>query len=232
VQARSTRKLDPVGGGRRFLFLAPHGRTTLLGTWYCVPDCREARVEVERGARVLIDEFNEACPGLTLSPADVVRHQWGWLPLKAGVEPGRPDALAERARVLDHGRTGGIRYLYSMEGVKYTTARRVAQQAIDQIFEGLGRKSPPCLTSTTPLDTGRWPDVSYAIREEMAIKLADIVFRRTTLGELPGPDRAAVEAAARMAEVELGWSAGQVEAEIEDVIRQTGIPGAAVEAVG
>src|SRR3954470_125919 len=232
VQGRSGLERDPVGGGRRFLFLAPQGRTTVLGTWYSVPDRRgDVRGEVERGARLLLDELNEACPTLGVSSTDVVRHQWGWLPLKAGVEPGRPDALADRPRVLDHGREG-VRGLFSMEGVKYTTARRVAERAVDRIFDGLGRQSPPCLTSTVPLDSGGQPDVSHAIREEMAIKLADIVFRRTTLGEAPGPDRAAVEAAARTAGIELGWSATRQEAEIEDVMRQSGMPGATVEAVG
>ena len=232
VQAHSSRERDPVGGGRRFLFLAPQGRITLLGTWYSLPAAgAEVRLEVERGARLLLEELNEACPGLALRTTDVVRHQWGWLPLKAGIEPGRPDALTERFRVLDHGR-GGIRHLFSMEGVKYTTARRVAERAIDGIFETLGRRSPACLTSTLPLDTGGQPDVAQAIREEMAIKLSDVVFRRTTLGEAPGPDRAAVETAARIAAVELGWSAVREEAEIEDVMRQTGMPGTAVEAVG
>jgi glycerol-3-phosphate dehydrogenase len=232
VRAHSSRERDPVGGGRRFLFLAPHGRTTLLGTWYSLPaGGGQVRLEVERGARQLLDELNEACPGLALRTTDVVRHQWGWLPLKAGIEPGRPDALAERSRVLDHGRDG-IRHLFSVEGVKYTTARRVAERAIDRVFDSLGRRSPACLTSTQPLDTGGRPDVSQAIHEEMAIKLSDIVFRRTTLGEAPGPDRSAVETAARIAGVELGWSAARQEAEIEDVIRQTGMPGTPMEAVG
>jgi glycerol-3-phosphate dehydrogenase len=230
VQARSLRDRDPVAGGKRFLFLAPQEATTLLGTWYSVSGRTESRQQVERGGQLLLDEVNEACPELTLTSADVVRHQWGWLPLKGGLERGRPDALAERPRVLDHGRS--IRGLISMEGVKFTTARRVAEHAIDRVFVALGRNSPRCLTSKTPLDTGRHPDVLNAVREEMAIKLADVVFRRTALGEPPGPDRVAVEAAARVAGAELGWNAARQEAEIEEVMRHTGSPGAAVEAVG
>jgi glycerol-3-phosphate dehydrogenase len=232
VQAPSGRDRDPICGGRRFLFLAPHGSATLLGTWYSAADRADTRAQVDRGERMLLQEFNEACPGLRLTPQDVVRRQWGWLPLKAGIETGRPDALAERPRVLDHGHAGGIRRLFSVEGVKYTTARRVAECAVDQVFVGLGRRSPRCLTSVTPLDTGGRPDVLYAVREEMAIKLADIVFRRTSLGEPPGPNRAAVETAARVAGAELGWNSVRQEAEVEEVMRQTGFTGAAVEAVG
>jgi glycerol-3-phosphate dehydrogenase len=232
VQAQSGRERDPVCGGSRFLFLAPHGTTTLLGTWYSVAGSADARSEVDRGARMLIQEINEACPGLGLAPPDVVRHQWGWLPLKAGIEAGRADALAERPRVLDHGRAGGIRRLFSVEGIKYTTARRVAERAVDQVFASFGRQSPRCLTSVTPLDTGGRRDVRYVVREEMAIKLADIVFRRTSLGDAPGPDRAAVETTAQVAGAELGWNAARQQAEVEDVMRQSGAPGAAVEALG
>jgi glycerol-3-phosphate dehydrogenase len=66
----------------------------------------------------------------------------------------------------------------------------------------------------------------------MAVRLADIVFRRTTLGAAPGPDRATVEEAARVAGAELGWDGARQEAEIESVMRQADVPGPAMEAVG
>jgi glycerol-3-phosphate dehydrogenase len=232
VQAHTGPDRDPVQGGRRFLFLAPSGQTTLLGTWYSTTGGADPEGEVNRGARMLVQEFNEACPGSALDDRDVLWHQWGWLPLKAGIEPGRPDALAERPRIVDHGSADGIRGLYSVEGVKFTTARRVAERAIDLVFKGLRRKSPRCRTSETPLDQGTEPDVRYAVREEMAIKLADIMFRRTSLGGPPGPERSLVEATARAAGVELGWDAARLEEEIEDVMRRRSTPGAQLEAVG
>jgi glycerol-3-phosphate dehydrogenase len=75
-------------------------------------------------------------------------------------------------------------------------------------------------------------EIVRAVREEMAITLTDIVFRRTALGAVPGPHRGAVEAAARMAGSELGWDSLRQEAEIEAVMRQAGVPGPAMEAVG
>jgi glycerol-3-phosphate dehydrogenase len=231
VQALTSRNHDPVMGGRRFLFLAPRGTTTLLGTWYTIPAAGAIEGEIDRGVGTLLQELNEACPELAVSSADVVRHQWGWLPLKSGIEPGRADALADRPRVLDHGASGGIRHLFSAEGVKYTTARRVAERAVDLVFDGLGQSSPRCLTSVTALDMGSGPEVLHAVREDMAITLADIVFRRTSLGEAPGPDRASVEAAAHIAGAELGWDALRQEAEVDDVMRQSTMPGAPVETV-
>jgi glycerol-3-phosphate dehydrogenase len=191
----------------------------------------------------LLGEFNDACPGLELSPGDVARCQWGWLPLKGGNEPGRPDALAERPRIADHDRQG-VRRLLSVEGVKYTTARLVAEQAVDRVFVSLDRTSPTCRTSEVrlpdaedraALEPGAMPakeEIVRTVREEMAVTLTDIVFRRTALGAVPGPDRAAVEAAARMAGSELGWDRLRQEAEIDTVLRQTGVPGPALEAVG
>jgi glycerol-3-phosphate dehydrogenase len=225
VQAGSTHELDPVMGGRRFLFLTPQGESTLLGTWYTAGTTRQPlAAEIERGARTLVQELAEACPALDLTLAEVVRHHWGWLPLKAGREPGRPDSLAERPRVIDHGRIGGVRHLFSMEGVKYTTARAVAERAVDCLITSLRWKTARSRTRITPLDIGSEPDVLNAVREEMALKLSDVVFRRTSLGDPPGPERQAVVMAARLAGSELGWDAARQDAEVDQVMRQGGVP--------
>jgi hypothetical protein len=54
----------------------------------------------------------------------------------------------------------------------------------------------------------------------MALTLGDVVFRRTGLGEPPGPDRRSVCAAARIVARELGWDSARETAEVEDVMRQ------------
>lgn len=218
---------DPVVGGHRFLFLAPQDGATLLGTWYAIDDGADPRATVERGAAELLAEFNAACPGLALSPGDIARVQWGRLPLKAGREPGRANALAERPRIRDHA-ADGMQHLFSVEGVKYTTARRVAAVAVDRILTDLGVADPGCRTSATPL-SGAYdvrPDdpqletrIREAVRNEMALTLGDVVFRRTGLGEPPGPDRRSVCAAARIMARELGWDSTRETTEVEDVMR-------------
>ncbi len=218
---------DPVVGGHRFLFLAPQDGATLLGTWYAFDDGVDPRMTVERGAEALLAEFNAACPGLSLSPGDIARVQWGRLPLKAGLESGRPTALAERPRIRDHA-AQGVRHLFSVEGVKYTTARRVAAAAVDRILRDLDIPDPGCRTAGTalhgaydvpaddPLLDGR---IREAVRNEMALTLGDVVFRRTGLGEPPGPGREAVCRAARIAARELGWTSARESAEIDEVMR-------------
>jgi glycerol-3-phosphate dehydrogenase len=216
----------------------------MLGTWYTLADPGGVAGALAKGVGALLREFNAGCPGARLSEKEVVRCHWGWLPLKAGNEPGRPDALADRPRVVDHGRTGGARNLLSVEGVKFTTARRVAERAVDRVFNALGRPSPPCRTAEVGLPAAqvtavlerkamsRDEEITHAVRSEMAVKLTDIIFRRTGLGSVLGPDRVVVEAAARLAGPLLGWEAARQETEIETVMRQASAPDLAMEAVG
>jgi glycerol-3-phosphate dehydrogenase len=71
-----------------------------------------------------------------------------------------------------------------------------------------------CRTAETPLVSGAaLPDppasldqqVRRAVTEEMAATLSDVVFRRTELGDSPGPDEDGVRLAARLAGEVLGW---------------------------
>jgi glycerol-3-phosphate dehydrogenase len=241
VRSTTSELKDTIGGGERFIFMAPQGRCTVLGTWYA-PEGAATEALREVGVPTLIDEFNRACPGLGLSMNDVAGCQWGWLPLKSGLEPGRVNALADRPRIFDHGRSHGIRHLHSVEGVKYTTARHVAEKAVNAVIADLGRTAVPCRTAETPVATDRdeatatradlAESTRRAIRSEMAFRLSDVIFRRTPLGILPGPDRTTVEEVARIAGAELGWDDVRQEAEIQDVLRQTGLSLPAMEAVG
>jgi glycerol-3-phosphate dehydrogenase len=235
VRAATGAAEDPVIGGGRFLFLAPQERTTLLGTWYA-PVTGESEAElVARGAATLLQEFRAACPALELDGADVVGCQWGWLPLKAGRERGRPDALADRPRVLEHRVMGGVRNMFSVEGVKFTTARSVAEDVTDRVIAALGRAPVPCRTAEARVDEGDPPEatmearVRRAVRQEMAVRLPDVL-RRTSPGPYPG-DGHGLEAVARLAAVELGWTDQRKDAEIDAVKRCMRTPGSIPEPV-
>ncbi len=213
LKAAPSAEPDPGGSGGRFLFLAPQERNTLLGTWYGVADQDEDPGRaLDRGAEALLVAFMRACPGLELSEGDVVGRQWGRLPLKAGLEPGPAAILAERPRM---GRPlSGPGNLLTVEAVKYTTARAVAQNVVDLVLASMGLRPRACRTDRTPLvgaeiSRSGQPSleqrVRRAVREEMAMTLRDVVYRRTELGDPPGPDRDAVDVAVRIAADELGW---------------------------
>jgi len=213
LRAGSSSDQDPGGAGGRFLFLVPQAGTTLLGTWYEVAHGDDPGAAVERGEAFLLDAVNRACPGLDLSPGDVVARQLGRLPLKAGLERGPAFALAERPRI--HGpEVPGPSNLLTVEAVKYTTARAVAARVVDAVLASLGMEPRPCRTAETPLiGAAASPGppipldqrVRRAVTEEMAATLSDVVFRRTELADPPGPDEEGVRLAARVAGDVLGW---------------------------
>lgn len=60
-------------------------------------------------------------------------------------------------------------------------------------------------------------EIVHAVRDEMAVRLADVVQRRTILGAAGPPDAAAVEACAALMGDLLGWSPQQRQDEIEQL---------------
>lgn len=60
-------------------------------------------------------------------------------------------------------------------------------------------------------------EVSYAVRAEMALKLSDVVFRRTDLGTAGHPGAPALRACAALMAEELGWDETRVQEELSEV---------------
>ena len=228
LRSSAASEADPGGSGGRFLFLSPQEHTTLLGTWYGMAGpSTDPGPALDRGAEVLLAEFNRACPGLGITPGDVIGRQWGRLPLKAGLESGPSTSLAERPRV--GGRNGaGPANLLTVEAVKYTTARAVAQEVVDGVLASMGLRQRECRTAETPLvgaelSGGDLPPLAqrvlYAVREEMAMTLGDVVYRRTELGDPPGPSREALGLAAQLVGDALGWDEKRRAAEQASALR-------------
>jgi glycerol-3-phosphate dehydrogenase len=111
----------------------------------------------------------------------------------------------------------------SLQGVKYTTARLVAERAVDLVARRLGRETPPCRTAAVPLPAarrlvGRLEDrVRTAVREEMALTLTDAVLRRLDLGTAGPPPPEDIDAVARVMAAEVGWDTGRERAERESL---------------
>jgi glycerol-3-phosphate dehydrogenase len=111
-------------------------------------------------------------------------------------------AVAETAGCID-GRT--VRRLVQNYGSEY---RRVVRLCC----------SSPCLSE----DLARGADVSkaevvHAVRDEMAQKLGDVVFRRTELASAGRPLDEAVRLCATIMGGELGWSSRRIQAEVAEV---------------
>ena len=152
--SRTSAREDPVCGGGRYLFMTPWRERTLIGTayrpWREDPDAMRVGEEF---IHAFVDECNDACPALGLSLPDVSAYHRGLVWLKGREEPGLAGTLADRPRIVDHERDG-LPGVISMSGVKYTTARSVAEAAIDRVAAHVGRDVDLCRTATTPVYGG------------------------------------------------------------------------------
>ncbi len=256
----------------RMLTLVPWRGRALVGTSQSATlvgpnDLAVTAAEVE----AFIADANAAFPALKLSAGDVTLVHRGIVPAASG-RNGKTD-LKSAAEIIDHG-NGAV----TVVGVKFTTARAVAERAIRVVARRLQRRLPPSRTATTPLpgaaiadhealaiETARdlgmdvplpmirhlialyaegaaeiirlvherpelgnplaadtetiQGEIVYTIRRELAVRLTDVLVRRTELGSAGRPPAEAIQAAARIAEAELGWNAARTAQEIDDVAR-------------
>jgi glycerol-3-phosphate dehydrogenase len=161
----------------RYFVAVPWRDRSLVGTAYAPEGTPRTQL-----AATLLEDARQGFPWARLEPSDValVHH---------GRVPGEGDAagLWSRSRVLDH-HADGVPGLISLVGVKYTTARAMAERAIDLAFGHTRRPFRPSRTAVTPLPEAELLDgsvemqVHRAVRDEMAMTLSDAVLRRLDLG--------------------------------------------------
>ncbi len=220
VTSRPARKAALVGATRagRALVLLPWQGRSLVGT----SESRDLRQPGDQLARrdevaAFVADINETFPALGLKPDEITLVHRGVVP--AALENGGV-SLLRQSRIVDHAHAG-MSDLVSIVGVKYTTARVVAERAVDLILRKLSRPAPPCQSAVEVLPEAGLDDqdpedpVANAIREEMAQTLSDVVIRRTGLGAAGYPgDEAASKVAVRMQQL-LGWSDERKQEELE-----------------
>ena len=192
----------------RFLFLVPWAGRTIVGTSY------EPAEAPPSDPMAFLDEASRAFPWAGLARKDATLVHEGLVPGRAGAS-----GLSIRPRLHDHEDEDGLPGLVSLQGVKYTTARLVAEQAVDLAARRLRRATPACRTAVTPLPMARplagalADRARAAVQEEMAVTLADAVLRRLDLGTGGPPLPEETDAVARTMAEALGWDPGRERAE-------------------
>ncbi|MBI3321339.1 MAG: glycerol-3-phosphate dehydrogenase/oxidase [Candidatus Omnitrophica bacterium] len=260
------------GKAQGLLFITPWQDCSVIGTTYTAYDGDPMHGEMtEEEIQAFIEEVNQSYPAAGLHRSDVQRVHVGLLPAAAN-QP----AVAETAyRLLDHERLHGVAGLVSVLGVKYTTARDVAEKATDLVCEKLGCVATPGRSRTTPVvgadferfdafldealrerccdldasairrlvytygstyrevlrlvrENPAWAElvastppvikaeIIYAVRQELALTLNDVVFRRTGLGAAGHPGTVALRTCAELMAWELGWEPARMERELAD----------------
>jgi glycerol-3-phosphate dehydrogenase len=189
---------------RRYLFLVPWAGRTLVGTDY------EPAEDTPSDPRDFLAEADRTFPWAGLAGSRVTLVHEGLVPGRGGA-----DGLAARPRLVDHEAVDGLPGLVSLQGVKYTTARAVAERAVDLVLRRLGRPPVRSRTATTPLPKARPLEgdletrTREAVRQEMALTLCDAVLRRLDLGTAGPPRTADLDVVCRVMAGELGWDAGR-----------------------
>jgi glycerol-3-phosphate dehydrogenase len=101
-----------------------------------------------------------------------------------------------------------------MAGIRHLIGR-YAERTADLIR--LMHERPDLAKPLTPVSPTVAAEIVYTIRNEMAVRLSDIVIRRTGLGASDRPDDGTIQAAAKVAAAELQWDAERTASEIAAV---------------
>jgi glycerol-3-phosphate dehydrogenase len=198
-----------VRSGGRYLFAVPWRDRSILGTAYA-----PATTPVPVLGAELLSEAARAFSWAGLEAADVALVHQGIVP---GV--GKGNGLLTRSRLIDHDHADGVPGLLTVVAAKYTTARAVAERAVDVIEERLERPHVPSRTAITPLPQARILEgplrdrARTAVQKEMAFSLSDAVLRRLDLGSAGEPSAEDVGVVASVMAHEFGWDLARIATE-------------------
>jgi glycerol-3-phosphate dehydrogenase len=167
--ALQTRYRDPdaiLSRGPRHLFLAPWRDVTLVGVNSAVfhgdPD---TLVVTEEEVAGFLREIGEAAPHLGLTVDDILRVHAGLLPIAEGELVGGNVSFGKRSHVVDNAKADGLEGLVTVVTNRLTTARGVAERAVDLACRKLGTAPRKCRTAETPLEGGRFSGFSELVTE-------------------------------------------------------------------
>nr|MBS0019843.1 glycerol-3-phosphate dehydrogenase/oxidase [Gammaproteobacteria bacterium] len=262
VGVYSNEKSDAViGQTKRLFFMTPWGDRTVIGTSHTPYHGRADECQfTEDDIVAFLEEVNAAYPAAQLRLQDVL-YCYGGLTPAGGERNGGEVARARSGEIIDHQRLENIENLISIVGVKYTTARYVAEKTVDLAFRKLRKAPVPCTAKQIPVWGARQgsvvstpmegtassknmslskesPSVDMrmssdargtaseldpqfrarcvdAVRNEMAVRLVDVIYRRTDDAARGNLRNAHLVWCADMMSKELGWTDDRKRQELE-----------------
>jgi glycerol-3-phosphate dehydrogenase len=153
VQGVSRDKDALLGRATRHLFAAPWRDKTLVGVWHTLfrehPD--RARVEPHE-IEEWIEELNSVNPQLELSPDEVTFAHCGLVPF-GDTATDAELSFGKESRIIDH-REHGVAGLVTLIGIRFTTARADANEALNILLQQFPSRTSPPPTHRLPLPGG------------------------------------------------------------------------------
>ena len=216
----------PCAGGRTF-FLVPWQGRLLAGTGQAPWTANSEKPLVsESDLDGFCRELNSALPSINLKREEIVHVYSG---LQSAKRAGGSD-FTHRDVIVDHSQLGGPKGLYSISGIKFTTARLAAERTLNWVFsqnkhvytgEDNGFYNPPAdIDGTNMLFEYGWQPSADSderlqslrplIDREAVEHLDDLVVRRSNLGDNPAR---AMETAGQLAEF-FDWEESRKNSEI------------------
>jgi len=154
-----------VDKGGRFLFTAPWRGRSMVGTWYFPhTETPESPRVTEAELHTCIDDINAAYPPANLGAEDVLFVHCGLLPSR-GLSAKTGDVQLEKHYHLQDHSQQGLPGLFTVSGVKYTTARDVAEKVVNRVGALLQRPLSTSQTRQTPVQGGDIPHLEAFIAE-------------------------------------------------------------------
>jgi glycerol-3-phosphate dehydrogenase len=202
-------------GGRQF-FITPWKGKIFAGTghepWSMAPD---RPLPSKKQLLCFIQDINSAVPGLQLKLSDIGRVFAGLVPATAQGQT----TQTKREVIVDHGRSGGVSGLYTVSGVKFTTARLVAAKILSRAGFIQTAKSLPSNGHYVALKMDD-PDAVAQLKallgqDKSIVHLDDLVLRRSTVWEQQEDKTAFLK---RLADI-FPWDEQRKEKEIEKCCR-------------
>lgn len=176
-------------------FLVPWKNKLLAGTGHTTWGQGDTSLRPpEQALEHFINDINVAVPGIELKKEDI-------LYIFSGLQSATREhgtTLAKKEVFFNHGEQGGPSNVFTVSGIKFTTARRVAEKILNRIFQKAKSKIG-IIRRREELQPWNFPDNWYPdkesgtsailiqnlIEKEAVYHLDDLVFRRTTLFENP-----------------------------------------------
>lgn len=155
--------------GSRLFFITPWKNYSIIGTTHVHFDGEPDDFKIsEADIQEFLDDVNQAYPPAKLSREDVSFFYGGLLPADH-IDPQTGDVkLLKHYRIIDHKAENGLDGLVTVVGVKYTTARDVAQKTIDYAMGKLGLPFVPSVSAKTKIYGGDIDSFDGFLQEEKA----------------------------------------------------------------
>ena len=181
-----------------YYFLRPYHGRLFAGTYHTSrPDIENVPKVEEDEIDRFISDLNASIPDLNLKKREIFRILSGYLPAREH----RPYSPRHSEVLIDHKKFNGPIGFYSVSGVKFTTARSVAEKTLKMIFRSRinaielnlkGRPTSGFLYNVEELGkklrnrgVGGRSALKSMIESEAIIHLDDLVYRRSNWFNFP-----------------------------------------------